>query len=188
MPQASDKASDNEAHEFDASDHSTCSDPHRSPILVGLRFPTTSMTVWSHVLTAPATGLSSEAHIEPLNDTNWETCSFLMGQYLTVNYLWDIVAGAETASESHLASLTQHTPPPTPRTSLTTPFALCLSQAMNRGTLAGTVSTPPTISHKSLTVRCYETLCFPIRVVQRFNVRPRGEISGFWHRAVRCSR
>ena len=35
-------------------------------------------------------------YIEPLNDTNWETWSFLMEQYLTINDLWDIVSGAET--------------------------------------------------------------------------------------------
>jgi len=40
-------------------------------------------------------GLSSKTHIEPLNDTNWETWSFLMGQYLTINNLWDIVSGKE---------------------------------------------------------------------------------------------
>ena len=31
-------------------------------------------------------------YIEPLNDTNWETWSFLMGQYLTVNELGDVVS------------------------------------------------------------------------------------------------
>lgn len=40
-------------------------------------------------------GLSSKTIIEPLNDTNWETWSFVMEQYLTVNELWDIVAGTE---------------------------------------------------------------------------------------------
>jgi hypothetical protein len=42
------------------------------------------------------TGLSSKTQIEPLNDQNWETWSFLMEQYLTVNDLWDIVSGTET--------------------------------------------------------------------------------------------
>lgn len=41
--------------------------------------------------------LSSRTIIEPLNDTNWETWSFVMEQYLTVNELWDVVSGAETA-------------------------------------------------------------------------------------------
>ena len=41
-------------------------------------------------------GLSSKTFIEPLNDTNWETWSFLMEQCLTVNDLWDIVTGVET--------------------------------------------------------------------------------------------
>jgi hypothetical protein len=40
--------------------------------------------------------LSSKAQIELLNDTNWETWSFIMEQYLTVNDLWDIVSGMET--------------------------------------------------------------------------------------------
>ena len=40
-------------------------------------------------------GLYSKVYLEPLNDTNWETWSFLMEQYLTVNELWDIVTGAE---------------------------------------------------------------------------------------------
>ena len=43
-------------------------------------------------------GLSSKAHIELLNDTNWETWSFVMEQYLTVNELWDIVTGTETVA------------------------------------------------------------------------------------------
>ena len=41
-------------------------------------------------------GLTSKAYIEPLNDTNWETWSFLMEQYLTVNNLWGIVDGTES--------------------------------------------------------------------------------------------
>jgi hypothetical protein len=42
------------------------------------------------------TALTLETHIEPLNDTNWETWSFLMEQYLIINDLWDIVNGTET--------------------------------------------------------------------------------------------
>jgi hypothetical protein len=42
------------------------------------------------------TGLTTKVNVEPLNDTNWETWSFLMEQYLTVNNLWDIVDGTET--------------------------------------------------------------------------------------------
>jgi len=38
-------------------------------------------------------------HIKPLNDTNWETWSFLMEQYLTVNELWDVVSGVEMEPE-----------------------------------------------------------------------------------------
>ena len=41
-------------------------------------------------------GFPSEMFIEPLNDINWETWSFLIEQYLTVNDLWDIVTGTET--------------------------------------------------------------------------------------------
>jgi len=52
-----------------------------------------------------------EAHIEPLNDTNWETWNFVMEQYLTVNDLWDVVAGVETvpadATETQKAEFLQ---------------------------------------------------------------------------------
>ena len=41
------------------------------------------------------TGLSSKTYIESLDDTNWETWSFLIEQYLTVNDLWDVVSGKE---------------------------------------------------------------------------------------------
>ena len=40
-------------------------------------------------------GMSSKTYIELLDDTNWETWSFLMEQYLIINDLWDIVSGVE---------------------------------------------------------------------------------------------
>jgi hypothetical protein len=39
--------------------------------------------------------LSTKMVIEPLNDTNWETWSFMMEQYLTVNGLWKITDGRD---------------------------------------------------------------------------------------------
>jgi hypothetical protein len=42
------------------------------------------------------TSFSSKTYIEPLDDTNWETWSFLVEQYLIVNDLWDIVNGTLT--------------------------------------------------------------------------------------------
>ena len=44
-------------------------------------------------------GFLSKMFIEPLNDINWETWSFLIEQCLTVNDLWDIVTGTETETE-----------------------------------------------------------------------------------------
>jgi hypothetical protein len=41
-------------------------------------------------------GFELKVHIEPLNNTNWGTWSFLMEQYLIVDGLWDIVSGVET--------------------------------------------------------------------------------------------
>ena len=41
-------------------------------------------------------GFAARVHIEPLNDTNWESWSFLMEQYLTVNDLWGIATEALT--------------------------------------------------------------------------------------------
>jgi len=38
-------------------------------------------------------------YIEPLNNTNWETWSFLMEQYLTVNELWGVISGVEMEPE-----------------------------------------------------------------------------------------
>lgn len=40
--------------------------------------------------------MDSKTTIELLNDTNWDTWSFIMEQYLTVNDLWDIVNGDRT--------------------------------------------------------------------------------------------
>jgi hypothetical protein len=42
------------------------------------------------------TDLLLKANIELLNNTNWDTWSFMMEQYLIINELWDIVNGTET--------------------------------------------------------------------------------------------
>jgi hypothetical protein len=42
------------------------------------------------------TGLLSKSHIEPLDNQNWGTWSFIMEQYLIMNDLWDIISRIET--------------------------------------------------------------------------------------------